>query len=264
MMKIAKAILLTILLVLLEMGIQLLFYVLFDTQISSENGGHVLGTALVTARIVAYSTIFYFFWKPHREKYLSLPKKIDLFIILFLFLIILGTEFINRPFADLDRLFTKTPANFSFSGFSIYKIYTSFTALILAPVLEEMFFRKFLLKKLLEKNVFLTALLTSSLLFSLIHWETPLNLIPAFLFGIISGIIFLKTGRIFYSILLHFLYNAFGLMLFIYADLYADWLNWLNFGIMYWSLFIFGIILTLIAIRLIPSVKRKNLQKYES
>ncbi|WP_424493748.1 lysostaphin resistance A-like protein [Salinimicrobium sp. GXAS 041] len=257
-MKIAKAILLTILLVLLEMGIQLLFYLIFDTVISSKHGGHVLGTALVTARIVAYSTIFYFFWKPHLKKNLFRPKKIDLFIILLLLLITLGTEFINRPFADLDRIFSHTPANFSFNGFSTYRIYTSITALFIAPVLEETFFRKFLLRKLLQENGFLMALFTTSLLFSLIHWETPLNLIPAFLFGIISGIIYLKTGRIIYSMLLHFLYNAFGLMLFIYADLHANWLNWLNFGIIYWSLFIFGIILTLVALKLIPSVKTKR------
>ncbi|MBS3738464.1 MAG: CPBP family intramembrane metalloprotease [Psychroflexus sp.] len=51
------------------------------------------------------------------------------------------------------------------------------------------------------------SIVLSSLLFSLIHWEKLNNLIPTLLFGIISGLIFIKTQRIVYSILMHFLFN---------------------------------------------------------
>ena len=176
-------------------------------------------------------------------------------------MIILGTEFLNRPFADLDRLINYTPVNFNYNGYSTLQIYAALTALLVAPVFEELFFRKFLFKKLLLKNGFLTGILVSSLLFSIIHWETPLNLIPAFLFGLISAYIFYRTGNIIYSIILHFLYNASSQVTYYKAELYSEWLNWLDFGILYWSLFVFGIFITWFAVRSIPDSRDREFKK---
>ena len=248
-MKISKAFLLTVLLFLTESGFQLLSYFIFDTQ----NSGHVFGGTIVISRLAAYLLLFYFFGKPEGRKSVSKPPQLNLLVIFCIFLIIIGTEFMNRPFADMERIIGNTSADFSFNGFSTYEIYKYIAALLLAPILEELFFRKFLLTKLLQKNSFLSSLLISSLLFSILHWEAPLNLIPAFLMGLISGAVYVKTGRIFYSVLLHFLYNLSGFIVQMNAELYSKWLNWLDFGILYWTLFVFGIILTLFAVKQIPS-----------
>ena len=254
-MGIGKAVLLTILLLLVEAIGQLLLFYGFKMYDYPEGFDHLKGATIIIARVAAYSTFFYFFWK-RKDSQLKLPSTpLSLTVLLSLLLIIVGTEFLNRPFLDLDRILETSPVNFEFSGFTTYGIYSAATALLIAPVFEELFFRKFLFQNLLLKTSFLTALLISSVLFSLIHWETPLNLIPALIFGLISAIILYKTGNIFYSILLHFLYNFTGQLINYQAELYSKWLNWLDFGILYWTLFIFGIILTLFALQRIPKTQ---------
>ena len=251
-MGIRKAVLLTLLYLVLEITFQLLFFILFETGNNFENE-HFRGGTIIVARIVAYFIVFYFFWKPKSGILSIKSEKLNITIVSILFLIIISTEFLNRPFADLDRLLDYSPVNYVYNGYSTLQIYATLTALIVAPVFEELFFRKFLFQKLLLKNSFLTSIFVSSFLFSIIHWETPLNLIPAFIFGLISGIILYKTGNINYSIILHFLYNASSQIAYYNAELYSDWLNWLNFGILYWSLFFFGIVLTLFALKSIPT-----------
>lgn len=262
-MKIGKAILLTVLLLVLEAVFHLLSYLIFDTKSNPENLDHIRGATILMGRLLAYLIIFYFFWKPGSAELFFSSKEISISVISLILLIIIGSEFLNRPFADLDRLLNNAPANFVYEGYSTYKIYGTITALIIAPVFEELFFRGFLFKKLVRKNNFLIGLFVSSVLFSIIHWETPLNLIPAFIMGLISAVIFYKTGNIFYSILLHFLYNFSNHIYYYNAQLYSVWLNWLDFGILYWSLFIFGIFITLLALRLIPITGSQNLLKNE-
>ncbi|MHA6280332.1 lysostaphin resistance A-like protein [Salinimicrobium sp. CAU 1759] len=213
---------------------------------------HLMGGTLLTARITAYLTIFYFFWKKEDAKINWSFKNLKLPVLFSLLIILVGTEFFIRPFLDLLRMFENTSVDFMYSGYSTYGIYSVITALLVAPVLEELFFRKFLFQKLLLKNGFLTGIIISSFLFSLIHWETPLNLIPAFSFGLISAFIYYRTRNVIYCIILHFLYNGVSQLINYKAELYSDWLNWLNFGILYWSLFIFGIIITLFALQRIP------------
>lgn len=189
-MSITKAVLLTLLYLVLEMALQLLSYYVFDTRNNPEND-HIRGGTVLIARVIAYLILFYFFWKPTSGVFSFKSEKLSIPIISFLFLIIIATEFLNRPFADLGRLFDYTPVNFVYEGYSTLQIYATLTALLIAPVFEELFFRKFLFQKLMLKNGFLTGLMVSSFLFSVIHWETSLNLIPAFIFGLISAIIFL-------------------------------------------------------------------------
>lgn len=251
-MKILKAVLLTLLYFVIENIIQLSSYLAFGSDNYFEND-HARGATILIARVAAYLVIFYFFWKPIAEIFSFKLQRLKTSVVLILFLIFIGTEFVNRPFADYDRLLEHTPAEFIYKGYSLINIYNALTALLIAPLFEELFFRKFLFHKLLGENGFVSALLVSSALFSIIHWETPLNLIPAFIFGLISAYIFYKTQNIIYSIILHFLYNALSQLTYYKAELYSDWLNWLNFGILYWSLFIFGIVITLLALRQISS-----------
>lgn len=79
---------------------------------------------------------------------------------------------------------------------------------ILAPIAEELFFRKLLIPKLLpfgEKP----AIIISGLLFGLIHGNFS-QFFYAFGLGIAFGFIFVKTGKIIYTMILHMLINFFG------------------------------------------------------
>lgn len=85
---------------------------------------------------------------------------------------------------------------------------------LLTSIHEEFVFRLYLfngLKKLLQKDT--NAILLSSVSFSLIHiWNTEpkyLMLLIAFslFFGIIVNVIYVKSKTLFYSILIHFVWN---------------------------------------------------------
>lgn len=122
-------------------------------------------------------------------------------------------------------------------------------SLLIAPIFEELFFRKFLFGKLLEQKGFYPALLVSSLCFAAIHFETPSNLIPSFGFGIISALIYFKTKNVGHTIVLHFLGNLIGTLHNLYGEAYFKWLDGFNFGFMYWAVCVFGILMTVLGTR---------------
>lgn len=98
---------------------------------------------------------------------------------------------------DLNELTTNTPlwANLLFLG-------------ILAPIMEEIFYRKLVIDRL---TVFgdLPAILISGLLFGLIHGNFG-QFFYAAIVGVVFGFIYLRTGRLRYSIALHMAINLIG------------------------------------------------------
>lgn len=77
---------------------------------------------------------------------------------------------------------------------------------ILAPFIEEIIMRGFLLEGLKVNYSTRTALLVSSLLFALLHFNMVQTL-SAFFCGIILGMLYLRTNSIFCCILAHVGYN---------------------------------------------------------
>jgi membrane protease YdiL (CAAX protease family) len=258
-MNILKAIILTTILILIKFLI--LFGINFFTDnISIELLINVLGIGDLISTIIAYLLIFIIFWKPK----FRLNKKdefsgYNLKIITLLFVIVIGLEFAERPFFDFEKIVSyfrqiELEKNYyEFNGFNISLIYRIIGIILLAPILEELFFRKFLLIKLLEKYDKIIAIGISSLCFSLIHFDSPRNLFPTLIFGIISGIIYLKTKRIGYSIILHLIYNTFWLLLLIYGEYYSNFIYGLEFNYAYWILFVFGVITTLFGLKKITT-----------
>ena len=81
-------------------------------------------------------------------------------------------------------------------------------AVILAPVMEELIFRKLLLDRMrtIDRP---TAILFSAMAFGLFHGNLS-QFFYAFGAGILFGSIYVRTGRLRYTILLHILVNAIG------------------------------------------------------
>ena len=79
---------------------------------------------------------------------------------------------------------------------------------LLGPVLEELAFRKFLIDRMANYGEFL-AVLVSSLIFGLFHGNFS-QLFYAFALGMVFGYIYLRTGKLRYSIFLHCFINFFG------------------------------------------------------
>lgn len=261
-MSVTKAVLLTVLLLivflLVQLGVFGLFK-LFDQPISLSNS-HLKGLSKILGFLISYFTIFKIFWK------IEIPRKAEFkldnykfSILKYLIIVSIGLELIYQPLFDLDKLiefYVNGFIDFPKTNYSIDKtdlIYQISTVVLIAPILEEFFFRKFLISKLLKKHNALTSLLISSFCFAIIHIETPYNLIPSLIFGILSGLIYQKTRKVFYSIFFHILMNSYYFIFLVNAENYNNWINSLNFNYVYWSLIILGLIFTFVGMKKITT-----------
>ncbi len=110
---------------------------------------------------------------------------------------------------------------------------------ILIPIVEEIVFRRVMLKKLSDINP-LVAILLSSFFFALIHVNplvipgSLLTTTGAFFFGIVASIIYLATKNLIYPIILHIVTNLFSYLIKINQFDYFEIQRNLNFGIFYW------------------------------
>jgi uncharacterized protein len=78
-------------------------------------------------------------------------------------------------------------------------------AILLAPAIEELFFRGIILQKWSAKWGVKAGILTSSLLFALYHFR--FDVIPLFVAGILYSILYFKTRTLLSSIFCHLFYN---------------------------------------------------------
>ena len=186
-------------------------------------------------------------------------------LIPILWAFVVGDHLFNLPFFHWKNLSNKyfgttlEIPDYSNYKFSVFQFYFWFRALIIAPIFEEIFFRYYIFEGLLKKYSFLTSLFTSSILFSLIHIDSLDSLhilVPAFVFGIISSLVYFKTQKIFYSIILHFFANGIWLLRSVYTKEYSALIKEIGFGLIFWVIFLIGIILLLIGIKRITSSVR--------
>ena len=92
--------------------------------------------------------------------------------------------------------------------------------LLITCVVEEVFFRGFILQKLHQRLALVPALFISAILFGLAHFAGGLSYVfVATLAGVLYGIVYLWTGHIRYSIAVHFLLNMTHLTFFTYPML---------------------------------------------
>lgn len=92
---------------------------------------------------------------------------------------------------------------------------------ILAPIVEEFFFRGVILQRLIKKTSVWGGILISSLLFGILHAD----IIGAFIFGIITALLFIRTGNLLIPILVHMLNNTLAVAL-MYMP--PSWIKWLD------------------------------------
>ncbi|CAA7193676.1 CPBP family intramembrane glutamic endopeptidase [Chryseobacterium potabilaquae] len=118
------------------------------------------------------------------------------------------------------------------------------TAVIMAPIFEEIIFRGIIQKGLINKGVRpWKAIIFSSIIFGLVH-ANPWQLVGAVLLGCILGLVYYKTKSLLLPMLLHGFNNLCSSLLIIYTknESFADALNvseWivLAMGIILFSLF---------------------------
>lgn len=252
-MSIFKALLYTLLIIIIWLTLQVSIHLLFKYLVGRpDDFTHFYGVAKIISAIGTFFIIYKFFWKPKfdLEKALKCSNH-DGSVYLYLLVIAIGLFLIDRPFWDIDKIILHYQDISRGETIVIEKNFTKLfydllSILLIAPIVEELLFRKFLLGKLIEKNKTFISILISSLCFSLIHIETPNNLIPTFIGGILLGLIYLKTKQIGYSIVLHFLFN---LIVVLSNNLNFSETNWLlgyNFDAVYWLLSGLGVVIILV------------------
>lgn len=104
-------------------------------------------------------------------------------------------------------------------GDQIYKAFSQIqspiwfmvTGAIIAPLVEEMFFRGFLFQGFRQKYGWVRAILLSSLLFAAAHLEL-VAFIPTFLLGCVLAYIYHRSNSLWPSIMFHAAFNSFNLI----------------------------------------------------
>jgi membrane protease YdiL (CAAX protease family) len=268
-MNYIKAFLIILFLFLIQIFLQIGFLRLFNFAFREYINIDFLTIYYISIGIISLLTTYILGIKVFKIK-LNLknsPNKltnISLKFFLYLIIISIGLRLINRPFLDLNYILMELGFSevkpFAFSELTTTGTITRIiTYLIIAPIFEEIIFRKYIFTELLKKHTILFSIIISSVYFSLFHIPSYNSLIPTFIFGIIACIIYIKTKNIIYPIILHLLNNLIVLIFQLKGKLFYDWNYDLNFNITYWIIFTIGLIITIFGVKKITTAN--NAQK---
>ena len=117
-------------------------------------------------------------------------------------LTIVGVVFRMNPTFFYEFLLTPSTTE---NGPFIYKLLNFFVTIFLAPVAEELYFRGYLINRLGTKRNLVSAVMISSLLFSLLHIES--FFLPQFFSGMIYGLLYIKTQKLVFPMIIHSFHN---------------------------------------------------------
>ncbi len=215
----------------------------------------------VVSFILAYFIIFTFIFKSNpfnfsvSEKFRQVSQK-TLFLMAS---IAIGLSFFEKPFFDLFNSFFYPEISIPSKELIDYEpnweilIHNSILALIIAPIFEELLFRKYIFKGLLSKYSIGTSMIVSSVLFSIIHLPKYNNLIPTFIFGLICCYIYMKTKNLWYCIFLHLFGNILWLTGMTITKPIYIWISEIRYGWIYWLLCIFGAFIVFLSLKKIKT-----------
>ena len=128
-----------------------------------------------------------------------------------------------------------------------YTIYYAISALLIGPITEEIFFRRFIAHQLFRKYGFIKAVIYSASLFSLAHLPSEISqLLVFFGGGVLLAYLYLKTRNVYMVILVHSLSNLNEILNGYYPHFIAMGLNNIYKEIpyfwIYYTLCFFGLI----------------------
>lgn len=131
------------------------------------------------------------------------------------------------------------------------------SAVVAAPIVEEILFRGLILESCRERFGRTTAVFVSAFLFGLIH-IVPLQVVNAFVVGLILGYVYLKTGSLLSAMIIHAVNNAiaYATMALLGTDanttlrelISAPWLYWIVY-ILAAALFVYAMVRLFLTLR---------------
>ncbi|WP_181313559.1 CPBP family intramembrane glutamic endopeptidase [Planomicrobium soli] len=109
-------------------------------------------------------------------------------------------------------------------GNTLYAVFTLAIITVIGPIAEEFIFRGVLLKRIIAKTTMWSGVFISSLIFGMLHAD----IVGAFLFGVLSSLLFLRTGNLLVPILFHSLNNSVASYMMFVPGARPDWLYIIN------------------------------------
>ena len=160
---------------------------------------------------IAFSIVVFLFFLTKQNNYrIHLFRNISIPGILFAMGAAVFLYFLLDKGLDpaLERIFPASEQSYQETLQTLRKtpMVSLFQICILAPVIEEILMRDYLLNGLSISYGSIIALFVSSLLFALLHFNM-VQTISAFICGIVLGLLYLHTDSIFCCILTHMGYN---------------------------------------------------------
>jgi len=126
---------------------------------------------------------------------------LGVYLVIFLHNSILTALNLNTQGLEILRLFSQLESPF----------WLLLTGVVVAPFVEELFFRGFVFAGLRQHWGWKKAGLVSSLIFAIFHLD-PVALIPTFLLGYVFASLYEQSKSIWPGVILHFLVNFVGLV----------------------------------------------------
>lgn len=269
-MNIFKAFLITAILIGFDYGFNYGLSYIIKTFFESEDSleklelfSKTIGIIGILFTIIFYIIIINLFGITPKLKLKKLNLNyINLELLVYLIALAIGLELMEKPLFDF-RLILDKINGITINPYTTYErdnstlIYMGISALFVAPIFEELIFRRHIFKNLYSQYTLSSSILISSLCFSLIHLPSYRNLLPTFIFGVFCCLIYLKTKRIIYPIMLHFFGNLIWFLLVLFGKKYYTWIYSHEFGFIYWAVVIFGILLVILSFRKITTANKE-------
>lgn len=101
----------------------------------------------------------------------------------------------------------------------IYLVISLVSIAIIGPIAEEFIFRGVLLHRMMKKTSMWGGILISSILFGLLHADV----VGAFIFGVITSLLYLKTRNLLIPILMHIINNSIAVIWMYVAPTWPKW-----------------------------------------
>jgi CAAX protease family protein len=123
------------------------------------------------------------------------------YVFILLHNVILSALKIDTQGDQISKIFSKLDS----------PIWLFLASVIVAPFVEEMFFRGFLFQGFRQQYGWVPALFLSSFMFAAAHLD-PVAFVPTFILGGVLAFTFQRSNSLWPGIIFHFLINAFGLI----------------------------------------------------
>ncbi|GJQ52954.1 MAG: hypothetical protein HKUEN02_18010 [Anaerolineaceae bacterium] len=197
-----------VLLILISVGMLVVAFLFEEEAKQFARGAGVMFAEM----IYLLPVLIIFAWKRIRPGLLGFVKFDSLTMGLGCGLIAISYPLIIAHNLLLTYLGANTQGEAMMKMFSELKspIWLILAAVIVAPFVEEMFFRGFLFQGFRQRYGWVAALLLSSGIFAAAHLD-PVSFIPTFVLGAVLGYVYHRSNSLWPSIILHFLNNGFAM-----------------------------------------------------